>query len=49
MFWPADGATTRLAKGDNVRLRYRVLVFAGKPDRAEIEQEFSAYAAAPKH
>lgn len=48
LFWPADGATTRLAKGENVRLRYRVLVFAGKPDRAEIEQEFSAYATAPK-
>jgi len=48
MYWPADGASTRLAKGEKVLLRYRVLVFGGKPGRAEIERFYSAYAAMPE-
>lgn len=48
MYWPGDGIATRLAKGEKVLLRYRVLVFAGGLDRVDVARRFSAYAATPK-
>ena len=47
MYWPADGSATRLAKGEKLRLRYRVLVFGGEPDRAELARRYAEYAASP--
>lgn len=47
MYWPADGTATRFAKGGKLRLRYRVLVFAGEPDRAELARRYADYAASP--
>lgn len=47
MYWPADGTSTRIARGEKVRLRYRVLVFTGEPDRAEIARRYADYAAEP--
>lgn len=44
MYWPADGVTTRLAKGQKVELRYRVLVFAGEFSPVELARRFSEYA-----
>ena len=43
MYWPADGAVTKLSKGGKIRLRYRVLVFAGTPEEAGIGGQFAAY------
>jgi hypothetical protein len=48
MYWPADGAATQIAKGERIRLRYRVLVFAGRPDCAELNQRYAEYAAAAR-
>jgi hypothetical protein len=45
MYWPADGKGTRLAKGEKLQLRYRVLVFSGTPQDAGIAERYSAYAA----
>jgi hypothetical protein len=45
MFWPANGKDTRIAKGDKLRLCYRVLVFSGSAETAGIGgilKEFSA-------
>jgi hypothetical protein len=47
LFWPVDGTATRLAKGEKLLLRYRVLVFAGEPDRVDLARRFTAYAAMP--
>ena len=44
MFWPADGAATKLAQGEKVRLRYRVLVFSGAPVPADLARKYSEYA-----
>ena len=44
MYWPADGQATKLAKGDKLRLRYRVLVFAGDHLEAGIGEKAAAYA-----
>lgn len=41
MFWPEDGRSTHLEKGATLSLRYRVLVFSGKPDIAALFTEFS--------
>lgn len=41
MYWPADGKITRLAKGEKLALRYRVLVFAGEPDLAALFKAFA--------
>lgn len=38
MYWPADGAVTRIARGEKITLRYRVLVFSGDPAKAELAQ-----------
>ncbi len=40
MFWPENGRDTRLAKGEVMSLRYRVLIFSGKPD---IDAEFAKF------
>jgi Methane oxygenase PmoA len=50
MFWPANGKDTRIAKGEKLRLCYRVLVFSGTPESAGIGgifTEFSASGPAP--
>lgn len=47
MFWPADGKSTRIAKGETMTIRYRVLVFAGEPAAAGIEAAFESYRTAP--
>ncbi len=47
MFWPADGVATKLAKGEKLRLRYRVLVFEGDHLKARIGEKFAAYAGLP--
>lgn len=41
MYWPADGKSTRLKKGEKLALRYRVLVYAGDPDIAGRFAEFA--------
>jgi hypothetical protein len=45
MFWPADGKSTQLAKGEKLRLRYRVLVFSDTPQSAGVAKRFSEFAA----
>jgi predicted dehydrogenase len=47
MFWPADGVATTLAKGEKLRLRYRVLVFSGDHKAACVGDQFAAYAGLP--
>ena len=47
MYWPTDGVATKLAKGEKVRLRYRVLVFSGDPVQADLARKFSEYAQLP--
>jgi hypothetical protein len=46
MYWPADGKVTKLAAGEKVTLRYRVLVFAGAPAPGELARRYAEYAAA---
>ena len=41
MFWPEDGRSTRMDKGEKLSLRYRVVVFSGKPDLAALFAEFA--------
>ena len=43
MFWPADGKSTHVKKGEKLKLRYRVLVFSGTPEQAAIAQRFSEF------
>jgi hypothetical protein len=45
MFWPEDGKSTRLAKGAKLSLRYRVLVFAGDPQKLDLAKQHAGYAA----
>ena len=45
MYWPRDGVATRIAKGETLRLRYRVLVFTGDPKELDLVGRFAAYAA----
>lgn len=45
MFWPADEKSTRLAKGEKLRLRYRVIVFSGTAESAGVTKYFSEFAA----
>lgn len=47
MFWPADGKSTRMAKSSLMRLRYRVLVFAGEPSEIGITRQHAGFAAEP--
>jgi hypothetical protein len=43
MFWPAEGKDTRIAKGGKLRLCYRVLVFSGTPETADIGRIFKDF------
>jgi hypothetical protein len=43
MFWPANGKETRMAKGEKIRLCYRVLVFSGSPESAGISGIFKEF------
>ena len=45
MYWPADGNVTRIGRGEKLRLRYRVLVFAGEAG-TEVARRYSDYASA---
>lgn len=45
MFWPADDKSTRLAKGERLHLRYRVLIFSGTAESAGIAKRYSDFAA----
>lgn len=45
MFRPADHKNTRIAKGEELRLRYRVLDFSGNAESAGIAQKFTEFAA----
>lgn len=44
MYWPANGQSTELSKGDVVRLRYRVIVHEGDSKKAGIAEKFKQYA-----
>lgn len=46
MYWPANGKETRIAKGEKLRLVYRVLVFSGTPETAGIAALFKEFSAA---
>jgi Methane oxygenase PmoA len=43
MFWPADDKTTRISKGEKLRLCYRVIVFSGTPESAGISEQFKQF------
>jgi hypothetical protein len=45
LYWPANGVATKLAKGQSLRLRYRVVVFSGDPGEIDFAARFAAYAA----
>jgi hypothetical protein len=43
MYWPENGETTELKKGDKIDLRYRVIVHSGNEKEADIAGEFEKY------
>ncbi len=43
MYWPQNGENTVLKKGDNISLKYRVLVHSGNHKEAKIAEEFEKY------
>ena len=43
MYWPENGKTTELKKGETINLRYRVLVHAGNSGEADIARLFEQY------
>jgi hypothetical protein len=43
MYWPANDVSTKLARGDKLRLRYRVVVFTGEMDAIDLAARFKAY------
>jgi hypothetical protein len=43
MFWPVDQKSTRLAKAEKLRLRYRVLVFSGTAESAGVAKHFAEF------
>jgi hypothetical protein len=43
MYWPENGETTELKKGDKIDLRYRVIVHSGNEKDADIAGEFEKY------
>jgi len=43
MYWPADDKATFLKKGDQIKLRYRVIVHTGNHTEAGIAEEFEKY------
>jgi hypothetical protein len=48
LYWPAEGSVMKLAKGEKVILRYRVLVFSGDPGEVDLAERFSLYAASAR-
>ena len=48
MFWPPDGVAIKLARGEKVTLRYRVEIFSGDPEKADLARHYSDYAAPTK-
>jgi len=44
MYWPQDGKSTQLKRGETLVLRYRAVVFAGDPQSARLGELFEAYA-----
>lgn len=44
MYWPQDGAVTKIKQGEQLMLRYRTVVFAGDPKSARLGELFEAYA-----
>lgn len=47
MYWPADGVSTRLAKGARLVLSYRILVFSGDAASADLARRYADYAQNP--
>ncbi len=45
MYWPPDGVAIKLAKGETVTLRYRVVVFSGDPVKTDFSRHYSDYVA----
>lgn len=43
MYWPAKGKDTRMAKGETLRLCYRVLIFSGTAESAGIAEIFDEF------
>jgi hypothetical protein len=43
MYWPADDKATVLKKGEQIKLRYRVIVHTGNHTEAGIAEEFAKY------
>jgi hypothetical protein len=43
MYWPADDKSTVLKKGEQIKLRYRVIVHSGNQIEAGIAEEFAKY------
>jgi hypothetical protein len=43
MYWPADDKATVLKKGEQIKLRYRVIVHSGNHTEAAIAEEFAKY------
>lgn len=44
MYWPEDGESTVLGKGQTVKLRYRILVHSGDHLEASIAEQYEKYA-----
>ncbi len=44
MYWPQDGKSTKIGKGEKLVLRYRAVVFAGDPQSARLGELYEAYA-----
>ena len=45
MYWPENGNTTEFKNGDQITLRYRVLVHSGSHLEADIAEQFEKYTA----
>lgn len=43
MYWPENGETTRLVKGQILNLRYRVLIHSGDHREADIKAQYETY------
>jgi hypothetical protein len=43
MYWPENDKTTELKKGEQIKLRYRVIVHSGDEKEADIASEFKRY------
>jgi hypothetical protein len=43
MYWPANDKNTSLKKGEQIKLRYRVIVHTGNHTEAGIAEEFAKY------